>query len=91
MKLNENQGVTVSPYSLYEAQLTRRLGSLPQWVTDLKGIDPTTGIQAVTAPSANRRPQSGCYNLAGQYLGNDFAALSRGVYIVNGRKVVKGR
>lgn len=91
MKLNENQGVTVSPYSLYEAQLTRRLGSLPQWVTDLKGIDPTTGIQAVTAPSANRRPQSGCYNLAGQYLGNDLAALSRGIYIVNGKKVVKSK
>ena len=92
MKLNENQGITVSPYSLYEAQLTRRLGSLPQWVTDLKDTDPTTGIKAVTASEPGHlQPNSGCFSLAGMFLGNDLAALPRGIYIVNGRKVVKGR
>ena len=29
------------------------------------------------------------YNMSGQYLGNDFNALPKGVYLVNGKKVTK--
>ena len=31
----------------------------------------------------------GIYNMAGQYMGNDFHSLSAGVYVVDGKKVVK--
>ncbi len=31
-KLNENQELKVSPESLFEAQLTERLGSVPEWI-----------------------------------------------------------
>ena len=31
----------------------------------------------------------GIYNMAGQYVGNDFHSLSAGVYVVDGKKVVK--
>lgn len=36
MKLNEEQGKTVTPYSLYEAQLRKRLGAVPAWLNSLQ-------------------------------------------------------
>ena len=36
MKLDENNGVPVLPESLYEAQLEKRLGSVPAWLLELK-------------------------------------------------------
>ena len=36
VKLDESHGTAVTPQSLYEAQLERRLGSLPRWLDDLK-------------------------------------------------------
>lgn len=36
MKLNEEQGNTVTPYSLYEAQLRKRLGAVPAWLNSLQ-------------------------------------------------------
>lgn len=33
---NESHGTTVYPESLYEAQLTKRLGTLPDWLSQLK-------------------------------------------------------
>lgn len=41
MKRNESQGDIVTPYSLYEAQLKRRLGYVPSWLMDLKGHSQT--------------------------------------------------
>lgn len=34
--INERQGGTVYPESLYEAQLEKRLGAIPQWLLELK-------------------------------------------------------
>lgn len=34
--INESHGTAVEPESLYEAQLTLRLGTLPQWLQELK-------------------------------------------------------
>ena len=34
---DESHGTAVEPASLYEAQLLLRLGSLPQWLQELKG------------------------------------------------------
>ena len=42
MKMNENQGVIVTPYSLYEAQLQRRLGYLPDWIQGMKDQQTTS-------------------------------------------------
>ena len=36
VKLDESNGVPVEPQSLYEAQLERRLGSVPAWLKALK-------------------------------------------------------
>ena len=36
MKLNEEQGKAVTPYSLYEAQLRKRLGAVPAWLNSLQ-------------------------------------------------------
>jgi hypothetical protein len=46
----------------------------------------TTGIQTVNAVAA---PKTGIYTLDGRYVGNDFTVLPRGLYIINGKKVVK--
>ena len=45
------------------------------------------GIETVTAASTTAEKQ-GVYNLSGQRLGDTVEGLSKGVYIVNGRKVV---
>ena len=45
-----------------------------------------TGIQNVSSKPA---PKTGIYTLDGRFVGTDFSALSRGLYIVNGKKVVK--
>lgn len=47
-------------------------------------IDPA-GIQIVTTAT----PKAGIYTLDGRFVGTDFNALNRGLYIVNGKKVVK--
>ena len=46
----------------------------------------TTGIHTVAVPTNHR---TGIYTLDGRFVGTDFSALSRGLYIVNGKKVVK--
>ncbi len=38
MKYEESNGKAVLPESLYEAQLRRRLGTLPSWVVELQGV-----------------------------------------------------
>ena len=47
-----------------------------------------TGIRDVSGEQDEiRKPR--IYNLQGQYLGTDFDVLPKGLYIVNGKKVVK--
>ena len=44
-----------------------------------------TAIENIEEVAATK----GIYNMAGQYMGNDFYSLSAGVYVVDGKKVVK--
>lgn len=50
-------------------------------VTNVKAIDTLDGVPQLTGKSR-------VYNLSGQYMGNTTDGLSRGVYIVDGRKIV---
>ena len=47
---------------------------------------PTTGIMNVHETTVNK---TGIYTLDGRYMGNDYTVLPRGLYIINGKKVVK--
>lgn len=81
MKLNENQGKEVLPGSLYEAQLTRRLGSTPQWLIDAKNI--TTGIESVkTFEDTDNKT----YDLNGMPVGKNY----KGVVVKKGKKMING-
>ena len=47
---------------------------------------PTTGIMTVNETVDHK---TGIYTLDGRYMGNDYTVLPRGLYIINGKKVVK--
>ena len=83
MKLNENQGKEVLPGSLYEAQLTRRLGSTPQWLIDAKNI--TTGIESVKT-FENTDNSDKTYDLNGMPVGKNY----KGVVVKKGKKMLNG-
>lgn len=51
------------------------------------GDDETTGIENIVTPTAINNQK--VYNLNGQYVGNDLKAMPKGMYIVNGKKVIK--
>ena len=51
------------------------------------GDDETTGIENIVTPNAISNQK--VYNLNGQYVGNDLKAMPKGIYIVNGKKVIK--
>ena len=51
------------------------------------GDDETTGIENIVPPTAISNQK--VYNLNGQYVGNDLKAMPKGIYIVNGKKVIK--
>ena len=51
------------------------------------GDDETTGIENIVTPTAISNQK--VYNLNGQYVGNDLKAMPKGIYIVNGKKVIK--
>lgn len=84
MKLNENQGKEVLPGSLYEAQLTRRLGSTPQWLIDAKNI--TTGIESVKTIENTDNVDNKTYDLNGMPVGNNY----KGVVVKKGKKMLNG-
>lgn len=49
-----------------------------------------TGIKGITAPRTSlQAADEGVYDLNGRHLGNDLNQLPKGVYIVNGKKVLK--
>ena len=84
MKLNENQGKEVLPGSLYEAQLTRRLGSTPQWLIDAKNI--TTGIESVKTFENTDNTDNKTYDLNGMPVGKNY----KGVVVKKGKKMING-
>ena len=51
------------------------------------GDGETTGIENIVTPTAISNQKM--YNLNGQYVGNDLKAMPKGIYIVNGKKVIK--
>ena len=54
-----------------------------------QGIDgSTTGINGITDDSGNN-VETRIYNITGQYVGKDINALPKGIYIVNGKKIIK--
>ena len=83
MKLNENQGKEVLPGSLYEAQLSRRLGSTPQWLIDAKNI--TTGIESVKT-FENTDNSDKTYDLNGMPVGKNH----KGIVVKKGKKMING-
>ena len=84
MKLNENQGKEVLPGSLYEAQLTRRLGSTPQWLIDAKNI--TTGIESVKTIENTNNTDNKTYDMNGMPVGKNY----KGVVVKKGKKMING-
>ena len=84
MKLNENQGKEVLPGSLYEAQLSRRLGSTPQWLIDAKNI--TTGIESVKTFENTENTDNKTYDLNGMPVGKNY----KGVVVKKGKKMING-
>lgn len=84
MKLNENQGKEVLPGSLYEAQLSRRLGSTPQWLIDAKNI--TTGIESVKTFENTDNSDNKTYDLNGMPVGKNY----KGVVVKKGKKMLNG-
>lgn len=84
MKLNENQGKEVLPGSLYEAQLTHRLGSTPQWLIDAKNI--TTGIESVKTIENTNNTDNKTYDLNGMPVGKNY----KGVVVKKGKKMING-
>ena len=84
MKLNENQGKEVLPGSLYEAQLSRRLGSTPQWLIDAKNI--TTGIESVKTFENTNNTDNKTYDLNGMPVGKNY----KGVVVKKGKKMING-
>ena len=51
------------------------------------GDGETTGIENIVTPAVISNQKM--YNLNGQYVGNDLKAMPKGIYIVNGKKVIK--
>ena len=51
------------------------------------GDGETTGIENIVTPTVISNQKM--YNLNGQYVGNDLKAMPKGIYIVNGKKVIK--
>ncbi len=84
MKLNENQGKEVLPGSLYEAQLSRRLRSTPQWLIDAKNI--TTGIESVKTFENTDNSDNKTYDLNGMPVGKNY----KGVVVKKGKKMING-
>jgi len=59
-----------------------------QMVFDTDGSE-TTGISDIGADEADGfRADGKVYNISGQYVGNSLSGLSKGIYIVNGKKYV---
>ena len=48
-----------------------------------------TGINKVTTTATNAYKDSHVYSIDGQVMGNDINAMGKGLYIVNGKKVMK--
>ena len=63
-------------------------GELRYFLDQVFVTDPgTTGIENV---ELNSKPAvTGVYSIDGRYLGNDVSKLGKGLYIVNGKKIVK--
>jgi hypothetical protein len=58
--------------------------------TDPYLLNPASGIKAVMATDKSDTKADGIiYSLSGQKMGTDFSALPPGIYIRNGKKIIK--
>lgn len=89
IKRNESYGLAeVAHPSLYRAQIQERLHKIPDWLDELDRVDLTTGLGRGAVGTL--QPADGrIYNLEGQYMGSDLNTLPRGIYIVDGKKVMR--
>lgn len=62
-------------------------GEKRYFLDDVLVVPATTGISGVTADKPNLKGR--IYTTSGVYVGTDFDVLPQGVYVVNGKKVVK--
>ena len=81
--------------TLGKIQFNYNSGNNPRFMNYTSGQKPavlylkktTTGIENVKVAAVNN--DNRIYTLDGRYVGNDYSTLSRGLYIINGKKVVK--
>ena len=62
-------------------------GEKRYFLDDVLVVPATTGISGVTADKPNLKGR--IYTTSGVYVGTEFDVLPQGVYVVNGKKVVK--
>ncbi len=83
---NSTLYVPVGAKAAYEAdELWSCFGNIVE-TAELDGG--TSGIEA-TAVSAKEQTDNRLYTLDGRYAGNDMSRLGKGIYVVNGKKVVR--
>ena len=81
--------------TLGKIQFNYNSGNNPRFMNYTSGQKPavlylkktTTGIENVKVAAVNN--DNRIYTLDGRYVGNDYSTLSRGLYIINGKKIVK--
>ena len=85
IKLNENQNLTVSPFSLFEAQLQRRLGYLPDW---LQRLDKRAVVTMIAPPVCDKKVTRGKERPAVRYdlSGRRVTGTYRGLVVADGMK-----
>lgn len=78
---------TIKPYRAYFRPNNVAQAKAMRFCVDGEDQGSVTGIDGIMID-----PQSGnekVYNMSGQYVGNSLDELPQGIYIVNGKKVVK--
>ncbi len=85
-KTNWTLYVPVGAKGAFEAD--EHWGKFPNIVETAELDGGTSGIEA-TAVSAKEQTDNRLYTLDGRYVGNDMNRLGNGVYVVNGKKVVR--
>lgn len=82
VKVGTNGGATISPYRAYFQTATSNARAPQNLVLDGQTTD-ITSIQTSTQPQ-----QTGIYTLSGVRMNTELNQLPKGIYIVNGRKLV---
>lgn len=82
----------LSPLRTFLATSDGAVGAKPVFeYIDISGnlIGEITSIGGIGNDESTNSMETCMYNISGQYLGKDLNALPRGIYIVNGKKIIK--